>query len=343
MLPLSWRQTEKTSVKEDLDLERGKFDFWPIFLVFSFIHLFLRRVQRLVSVMVVGQTQTSRHVIPCDPVRSRGIMRGSSAPSWGHPERGRHRGSWIWIVMGYADNADRLSENMVEGRNGTIMLGSGNRCSSRIRGQIHIHLASRSPLWERQNVHLSLFSLAQSIFCRPNGNRRTVSVSNSPVWHFGKLNSLGNTCMCTEPRKSLCTWLRDICSWPCLVFLPGCSLARFANFFPSHACMHDQLCQQETASIKLLFYHHTQEIVWGTEICSHSKRRRGHIWEWTRCSSITGCNELAGRWVSLAPPLCLSVWSFRCTVIRVWDRKCVASTHLNLVFSVDFVPHTIAY
>ena len=27
--------------------------------------------------------------------------------------------------------------------------------------------------------------------------------------------------VCTEPRKSLCTWLRDISSWPCLAFLPG--------------------------------------------------------------------------------------------------------------------------
>ena len=26
---------------------------------------------------------------------------------------------------------------------------------------------------------------------------------------------------CTEPRKKVGTWLRDISSWPCLAFLPG--------------------------------------------------------------------------------------------------------------------------
>ena len=27
--------------------------------------------------------------------------------------------------------------------------------------------------------------------------------------------------VCTEPRKKVGTWLRDISSWTCLVFLPG--------------------------------------------------------------------------------------------------------------------------
>ena len=36
-----------------------------------------------------------------------------------------------------------------------------------------------------------------------------------------------------QSGESLCMWLRDISSWPCLAFLPGSSLASFENFFLS--------------------------------------------------------------------------------------------------------------
>ena len=42
---------------------------------------------------------------------------------------------------------------------------------------------------------------------------------NKGISHLVLLKSRIHTC--TEPRKSLCTWLRYVSSWPCLAFLPG--------------------------------------------------------------------------------------------------------------------------
>ena len=61
--------------------------------------------------------------------------------------------------------------------------------------------------------------------------QKSMRCTSSQQEEIKSANVVVRSMLCTEPRKKVGTWLRDISSWPCLAFLPGFSLAKFANLF----------------------------------------------------------------------------------------------------------------